>query len=513
MIQTEINNLGKQERPYFCVRNIQGSARSDGTPVCEFGRRLSFSSRHGNEGIFVTWKWDGKKLVVQNERYGIYPLYYSNHEGELRISPFIDKILDGNIPKKINFTALSVILRLGHCVGDDTPFEHIRVLPPNSTLIWENGQMSIEHRKDETAFGTTQFLSFDQAVDTYIELFDRAIKRRLPEGTDFTVPLSGGRDSRHILLSLAKQGHAPTFCPTLQYRPPATDEDMRIAGIITGELGIEHRQIARPVSWFSAVREDVHLTNYCGGGHSWSLPLASYLQASNVDTIYDGLAGSVLSGGFMLDDSRLDLVNKGRFGELARQLVYGSKKEGYNNTVLSRNLLRKASRETAAIRVAEELEKHAETANPLLSFIFWNRTRRMVGMIPYAIMSGVPTVHCPYLDHDLFDFLTSVEPSMFLDNRLHDEAIRRGYPNHAGIPFEDKTKRASMNADAHQYYRSSIKELAQYLIQRHTLRSNFVRQGYLVPRILFDLLSTRKNMLPWYMMTTVYLLELEEKIQ
>lgn len=510
MIHPDIGCLGDAPRPFFSASLHDGRVVTAGDASCSLGERLEHAGTHGHEGIFASWHWDGESLTATNDRYGIYPLFYSHYGNELRISPSIARILEGKVPRTLDYAALAVIFRLGHCVGDDTPFEHIRVLPPASTLTWRAGELQITANGSESRFGARQQIDFDTAVDQYIALFDQAVARRLPRGDRFTVPLSGGRDSRHILLSLEKQGIKPSFCPTLQYRPPATNDDMRIAGLLTQAMGIEHVQVARPASWFDAVLKDVHLTHYCGGGHSWSLPLAAHLRG-RVDTLYDGLAGSVLSGGFMLDEARLALVRDGKFVALAEQLVFGSKKEGYNNTVMTKDFLARAPRELAAERVAKELARHADAGNPLLSFIFWNRTRRMVGMIPYAIMSDVPTVHCPYLDHDVFDFLTTIDPVMFLDNKLHDAAIRRGYPAFADIPFEDKTKRAAMDADAHAYYRNSIKQFWRYLLKRGVRPSRFVRTGYLLPRVFLDLCK-RRNALPWYLMSTVHALELENAL-
>ena len=55
-----------------------------------------------------------------------------------------------------------------------------------------------------------------------------------------------------------------------------------------------------------------------------------------------------------------------------------------------------------------ELAKHADAPNPVASFFFWNRTRREVSLIPYGLLRTIPTVHSPFLDHDLYDLMTSL---------------------------------------------------------------------------------------------------------
>ena len=109
-------------------------------------------------------------------------------------------------------------------------------------------------------------------------LFTEAIARRVSDDDEFVVPISGGRDSRHILLELARQQRKPRLCVTVKYRPPTTGEDVRVARILTRRLGIDHLEIERPPSFFRAALADIHLTNYCGGSHIWTLPIAARLS-------------------------------------------------------------------------------------------------------------------------------------------------------------------------------------------------------------------------------------------
>jgi hypothetical protein len=264
--------------------------------------------------------------------------------------------------------------------------------------------------------------------------------------------------------------------------------------------------IDRPPSFLQAAVQEVHLSNLCGGAHVWAMPLAAHL-VGRTSTLYDGLAGSVLSGGFMTDKRKLDLYRAHRLEELAFIVLNEAKQEGFIGTVLRRPFRDKVTMSLAVERIVQELQRHAEATNPMLSFIFWNRTRRGVSQIPLAIMAGVPKVHCPYLDRDVFDFLTSVEPSNFLGNRLHDEAIRRAYPQHAELPYEDASKKASYRHGDFAYYNQSVREFWRYLLKDRGMRSTLVRTEYLFPRVLFDRVK-RRNQMPWYLTGSVYALEL-----
>lgn len=504
---SNIHNVTAEPKPWLGVRIEHGQFTTQGQPVCCLGKRIVVPGQLEAEGVFVQWRWDGRRLTVQNDRYGMYPLFYCARSDSIWISPSLEHVVRGNSQRELDWGALAVFHRLGHFVGHDTPFSDIRFLPPNSTLTWEDGRLELDTPLTIGSRQTSGGQSFDETVDQYRALFAQAIARRLPESDRFTVPISGGRDSRHILLELSRQGHRPEFCPTVKYRPPATNEDTRIAQLLTVRLGVRHVEVEKPDSFFQAALKDVHLTNHCGGGHGWVLPVASAL-AGCVDTLYDGLAGSVLSGGFMLAQRKMDLFRAGDFEALARLLLSENGAEGAIGNVLAGRVSREIPMELAVQRMIPELRRHADVPNPVLSFVFWNRTRRCVASIPFAILHQVPFVHVPYLDHALFDFLFSLDSSMVDGNRLHDETIRRAYPEFADVPYENKKARATMRPDERSYYLDARHELFAYLRQSPADGLRAVNQTYLYAKIAADLL-TRKIDPPWYMRVALQAIELE----
>jgi asparagine synthase (glutamine-hydrolysing) len=348
---------------------------------------------------------------------------------------------------------------------------------------------------------------FEAAADEFAHLFEQAMRKRLPKDEGFILPLSGGRDSRHILFALDALGVKPGKVVTTQYTPPATNDDIRIAQLIAAALDIEHIVLKRAPNWFDSAVTEVHLSNLSGAAHIWSLPLSAYLYGKT-NTLYDGLAGSVLSGGFMADALRHRLCREGRFEELAEIFLLEGGREGFNKSVLKPEFQRRIGFEIAVQRLAKELMRHADAVNPLLSFVLWNRTRRGVSQIPLSILGHIPTIHCPYLDRDLYTFLTGLPPDYLLDNKLHDAVIARAYPQYARLPYEDKSKKASLSAADFAYFKRSAGALLRYLAKREPRSSQFVRKDYLYVKSAYDWLRPRP-IKPWYIPGTVYCLELE----
>lgn len=145
--------------------------------------------------------------------------------------------------------------------------------------------------------------------------------------------------------------------------------------------------------------------------------------------------------------------------------------------------------------------------NPVGSFIFWNRTRRHIAAGNYWILAKAGTVLTPYLDFDLFDFLSSLPAEMFLDHSFHTDAIHLAYPQHAGQPFSSRgpdTRRAANHAAARRFAGDSL--LAAL---RHG-QTRLARRHYYIPRLLRCIVdSSYQNSVNWLGPSLLYLLELE----
>lgn len=505
MIESNIENVHTGPKPWLSIKLHGERVVVEGDVQRSLGRRIHASGRENDEGVFIDWKWDGRRLLVENDRFGLYPLFYCSRGGAICISPSFERVANANSEREFNFDALSVFFRMGHFIGEDTAFTDVFFLPPNSILTWEAGRLDVSPKQVLPAAASAVGLSFDEVVDTYRELFSRSIQRRLPDNERFTVPLSGGRDSRHILLELVRQGVRPRSCATVKYGPPSTNEDTRIAKLLTERLGIEHVEIEKPTSYFQAELKDFQLTNYCGGGHWWVQPVASY-SAGRFEIIYDGLAGSVLSGGFMLTEKKVDLFRRRDFEALARLILEENKNESVLRNVFRQRFYERISVEKGVARLVRELREHAESANPVLSFVFFNRTRRSVASIPFAIFHQVPVMHVPYLDGDVFDFLSSLDATMVEGNRLHDEVIRRAYPAMADIPYENKEAKPVFRRIDRGYFRKARFQLFDFLRTKSSEERLNTDSMYLYGKIFADSVM-RKDDPPWYLRPAIQLLE------
>jgi asparagine synthase (glutamine-hydrolysing) len=379
---------------------------------------------------------------------------------------------------ELDFDALAVFLRVGFFVGADTPFAAVRAESPHIPIP------------------APASLTRDEAIDAFIDTFRQAIAARLPEGP-YALPLSGGRDSRHILLTLIEAGRPPSVCVTVEHFPPRGNDDAAVAARLCARFGIRHVVLPQPVDRIAIERRKNVETEFCTDEHAQFVVLADWLRASTRVT-YDGIAGDVLSQSGYLTPEALAVFERGEAKACARFVL-----DGYpamvSESALSRLLVphvyRQVPRERAIARLTVEIARHLAAPNPVASFFFWNRTRREIALSPCVLMRGI-TVHMPFLDQGVVNLLSSLPARLLVDRRLHTDAIARAYPHAGAIPYG--TPERLVNRPA------ATRRLAAGLA-RLVVRSRGVLQaGALLPGIAATMADGHAERL-WHTSLTVYL--------
>jgi asparagine synthase (glutamine-hydrolysing) len=418
--------LSPPSAPFFAAKKLAHGFAVRGDLSCDLGTRVPADAGGPDDGVFASWHWDGRTLTVETDRYGFFPLFYFSRGNEFGISSNLVRLLQEGAPLEIDRAALAIFLHLGFYIGDQTPFRHIKAVPPNRGFTWD-GTLHVEEVRP---VGSHLAISRAEAIDTYAQIFRAAMARRLPRGRDFAFPLSGGRDSRHILCELCDAGCRPQYCITAR-KHGASENDVEIASLLTQAFELPH-VVVDPPPRFDAERRKNIATSFCANEHAWIVPAAEFVSTS-VDTIYDGIGGDVLSASLFADRPWLDLYRAGRLHELAETLMKPDT-EPVQRTLDPEFRVARGD-DVVRGQLVRELERYADAANPTTMFFFWNRTRREIALSPFGVFSSVKTCFCPYLDHRLFDFLASLPPQMLLDKRFHSDTIRAAHPRVGAIPY------------------------------------------------------------------------------
>ncbi len=493
----------------FHVRLRDGAAEVTGDR--HFFRGHTLPRRAGApDGVFASWEWDGSRVVVRSDRYGVSPLFYWSDPRQFMVSPSLLRVIELGAPTDIDGSALAAFLRLGFFLGDDTPFAAIRAVPPNSVLEWRDGTLTVSGALPSVQVNPA---TRDQAIDGFVTLFRDAIRRRPPDGDGTFVPLSGGRDSRHILFELCALGARPQ-CVTIPRYPPRPGEDERVAPLVAAAAGAPHTLLTQTPSACAVEIKKNWATHLCADEHAWYLEMIAQL-GSRPCVLYDGLGGALSVPSRFLSRDSLALMEAGRTPELADRLLtaYSIHTESYLERVLRPEVYESVSRQHAVGRFAEELDRHVDAPDPIKSFNFWNRIRRELALVPYGMMKHVPYVYTPYLDHDLYDFLmgmpaTVMSPDLAAgDKSFHTEAIHRAFPEHRHLPFEDKQ---APKLDARAHNRRFAVDAGRFLMQHPHAGGSLLNRSYVLPRALCAATTgSFGERRPWFASLTVYLRQLE----
>jgi asparagine synthase (glutamine-hydrolysing) len=405
--------------------------RGDGYEVVgdtqvELGRRTETG------GVFAAWSWDGHELRLENDRYGLFPVFYAAGGDRIAVSDSLVELIRRGDAHRLDVDALNVFHRLGFFLGEDTPLADARALPPSAVLVWK-GELSVEGKRE---LGGHLDLTREEAIAGYAEVFRAAVGRLLTD-EPFALPLSGGRDSRHIFLELVAAGCRPEYTLTgRNWRGTQFDtNDDEVARTLSRDLGLRHVEVPRLESRAEAeVRKNL-LTHFCADEHAWLVPIGDALV--DVEVFYDGLAGGVLSAGDFESPLTAELAAKGRLEELADAILasWGDSPAESLEFGLAEGRSPWELYDLRRQRVVQELEAVAETANPVAHFYFHNRTRREVALAPFGVLGTKAHALCPYIDHDVVAFLLSLPDDLMADGSFHTDTIAFAHPGYADRPY------------------------------------------------------------------------------
>jgi asparagine synthetase B (glutamine-hydrolysing) len=489
---------------FFHVRRAAGAFEYKGQANCALGRKIQNPARMDVDGIFVEWAWDGSCLRVHNDRYGLYPIYYFANENEIAISNSIGQLLEAGACRDLDYEGLATFLYFGSFIGEDTPFRAIRALPPNATLEWRDGRLTVS---GQITIRKEQATSRDDAIDAYISLFRAAIARRPPGKPMAVALLSGGRDSRHITLELCGQGLRPDFCLTADYYPgEGMGNEIRPASLVCQAMGLKHAVIRQTKPRITAELRKNRIAGFTTGicEHAWMLAVRDYLARQSC-TVYIGIGGDVLSAGHYLSEKRLEWCEKRDYRALGRDLL-SSMNERLVEKLFGREMARRLNWEAAYGRFEREFLRHVDAPDPIGSFHFWNKSRRHAALCHYALLGAKHDVCSPYLDNDLFDFLASLPPALLIDRTFHTETIHRAFPSVSHVPWigpktEDK--------EQGRRHRSFALDTLIYLYKKG--RGSWTRRSFVTTRLIRCLVDTNYSpQAHWIGATAVYLAQLEE---
>lgn len=397
-------------------------------------------------------------LRLETDRFGLQPIFYRRSGDFFAVSSSIDMLRQQG--DEFDWCALGLFFRLSFFLDNDTPFRDIHLVPADSVLRWEDGELSIETRTRPPVRSYTG--SRQSAMDTYIELFREQFRVLVDgySGVTLSCPLSGGRDSRHIFLELIKMG-APFHAFTVDLD---NADDAPIAAALCAQYKVPHTIVPPEEPALKVAREMNAATHYATLEHRW---MTGMVKAIPPGIVFDGVAGDVLSAGHFATEPMLSQFRRSALDELAEDLLV---EEVALRSLLQPWLYAKLNREEAKHRLVGALARHVDVPSPIASFFLASRTRRVASLMATTVFG-----HClglmPFFLDPVYDFLFTLPGEMTVDFQLHSDVLAQEFPE-CRHPYSRKHAPAT----ARRFMAEALTASSQW--------SEIANMGFLVPRLL-----------------------------
>ncbi|HEX6313505.1 MAG TPA: asparagine synthase (glutamine-hydrolyzing) [Gemmatimonadaceae bacterium] len=282
-------------------------------------------------GMFAFAIWDARKreLFIARDRFGVKPLYYVHtDDGALYFASEIKALFAaGAVRASLNLEAFPDYLANHGTSGNDTLFEGVRRLAPGHTLVWRDGQITIERYWS---------LSFDPAridsrpdrvlIDEYRDRFRESVRLRLMADVPLGMFLSGGIDSAAItaMMSTLVHDRIRTFSVAFSEREA---NELHYARLVATRYNTDHHEVVvTPEQFFASLPAMVwHEDEPIAHPSSLALNFVSRLAAEHVKVVLTGEGSDETLGGYgryryTVWNMMLGRTAQGLSGRAARQL-------------------------------------------------------------------------------------------------------------------------------------------------------------------------------------------------
>lgn len=398
----------------------------------------SFVTQLNGPFTFAIWHAQPQKLLIFNDRLGLHPLYYAQVADRLIFGAGVRAVLaDTAVPRTQDRIGLAQFLTYDHCLDDRTFVQAVRLLPPASRLLWEDGRLTIT-----PTWRPKHPLHYD-LVDEHVWIertmaaMHTAVKRQSVAGKlRLGMLLSGGLDSRY-LIGLLRDGMAMGEFHTFTWGIPHCD-DARFSQEVAAKVGTTHHFFELRPDWLLGLADEC-VRRIDGMGNIVNLHARATLdqQAPFVDVIYKGFLGDAMAGFAQMHQHWADYDEE--TGIHAHMAVHRAQGVITFEQDERQALLTPDFQASIGDSVWQSYKQAmADSGSTLLADqrIYFDYRQR----VPRQTLNGVEmarahtAVRLPFADNDLVDLFLQMPPGLRYGRRVMRDAFIRQYPQLAKVP-------------------------------------------------------------------------------
>lgn len=383
----------------------------------------------GPGSLSLTWKWTGTELRVSSEPFGFFPAFYVADRSRFALALSVADLIPHMSQPRLDRQALSVFLYTGLYLEDATYLEDVTAIPEGGQVTWAPGEgAKVSSRPMSPGASTAEEV---ELAREYGRLWSHAVKT-LPSAP-VSIPLSGGRDSRWLLLEWLSLGRPVAQAVTAEYFPARFSNDVELATRLAQTVDIDHVVLPQNRRLVDAELVKNSLSSFAFLESSWQIVLAEQIDSA-ATPVLDGLVNDVLARGTFwgLEAHQSAAIDP----EATAAHLFTGRASRQVDLFVGEDFRIEPWPEVVRI-VQRSLGSYADCHNPLTEFQLWNRTRRQNAALSLASY-GPAQVFCPALDDSLFTFLRSLPLEVASGKPFQTSALAMAHPDFADFPYEAK---------------------------------------------------------------------------
>lgn len=413
----------------------------DARLVLELYRQEGPSCFSDLNGSFIAAIWDGdrERLVLANDRLGLYPLYVYISKKRFAFASGVRALLAvPGIAKNVDHTAIAEFLTFDHVLGDRTFLRDVKRLPQGTVLTYANGKTE-QQRYWQPTFPEhhARFMERD-LIQRFIELMRQSIERQAPQDDSVGLLLSGGMDSRMLLCFMAQSPAHYENLTTFSWGIPGCD-DARYAAESAKLAGVDNYFYKLEPDWLHGLAEDcVRISDGMGNIVNMHALATLKQQTEHARIIYKGFLGDAMFGFG---------IRPRYWAEYQQEDRVHTHLDAYRDyDVLTFDLNRHeqvftdAFNDISAGGILSDYQgvmEASQTGDLSEQRIYIDLTQR----VPRMTLNGIEAVRSraavrlPFADNDLVEFSLGLAPGLRLNRSLMVKAFVEAFPQYAQIPL------------------------------------------------------------------------------
>lgn len=224
-------------------------SRSDSEVVLHLYEEEGLDFLQRLRGMFALALWDGRnrRLLLARDRFGKKPLFYAFCKEGLVFASELQALLACKlIPREYDIYAIDAYLALQYVPAPMTAFRGARKLEPGHFLLCAPGLEPTPQRYYKLRFAPTYSGTLDDAARELRYRLEEAVRLRMVADVPLGAFLSGGIDSSAVVALMARFSERPVKTFAIGF-PEPEESELPYASEVAKSIGTDHSEmIVRP---------------------------------------------------------------------------------------------------------------------------------------------------------------------------------------------------------------------------------------------------------------------------